>query len=200
MNEYLYHLMDSTQNVPEADKDWAKRLKEDGVFCSFCGFILKRGAIDIYLNGRALKSYAPITSASGSGIYMIRKDIVCDMGEDILVDCCYLGKVYDHKGRESETYISFVPKVAPVQIRGDTTSTQAECEVCGKFLYFPLPLNKWYVVRNTIPAAAFFPDSFEGFTCSKELGDSLKAKGYKKIGYYKIAVREVSIDGCDEKF
>jgi len=130
---------------------------------------------------------------------MIRRDIMRDMGENVIIDCCYIGKVFDNKGKESENYISFVPKKPPIFLRGDETSTQNECAVCSKFLYFPLPLGKWYVVKNGLPAAAFFPSSFGGFFCNKELSENLRQKGYKKIGYEKIIIRQFSIDGCDEK-
>ena len=193
MRETLFHLTDSTQNVPEADRDWEAQLKGDGVICSYCRSILKRDSVDVYLNGTVLKSYAPITFARSSGISMIRKDIMRDMGENTIIDCCYLGKVFDGKGKESENYISFVPKTPPVSLRGDETSGQNECAVCHKLLYFPLPLGKWYVVKDELPPTPFFPSSFAGFLCGEELAKRLRTQGYKKIGYEKIAIRPFSI-------
>ena len=79
MEKIFYQISDPTQNVPEGDDSWIAQLKQENIMCD-CGNIIKHTAIDVFLNEKIKKSFAPITYARGTFIGMLHKDIVSLLG------------------------------------------------------------------------------------------------------------------------
>lgn len=79
MEKVFYQISDPTQNVPEGDDSWIDQLKQENIMCD-CGNIIKHTAIDVFLNEKIKKSFAPITYARGTFIGMLHKDIVSLLG------------------------------------------------------------------------------------------------------------------------
>lgn len=198
MEKVFYQISDPTQNVPEGDDNWIEQLKQEKIVCE-CWSIIKHTAIDVFLNEKIKKSFAPITYARGTFIGMLRKDIVVLLGLQNVENVYFVGKVYDVNERVSEEYISVVPKVSTF-VRGGKESTCKICDKCGAVLYFPLPLNSWYVVDKSIPNPILFPSALTGVIVNDEICEQIKKSGIKRIGYEKLPVLKEAIDGCNNYF
>ena len=111
----------------------------------------------------------------------------------------FIGDVYDVNKKKSEDYISMVPKKV-VPIRGGKESSCKRCEQCGRVIYFPLPLNNWYILKNDIPNLLLFPSTLNGIIIDELKYKELKLSGIKKIGYDKLKVLNKAIDGYDSFF
>ena len=198
MQNFLYQLSDPTQNVPEADFKWIASLKEQDIMCD-CLNIKRRSAIDVYLNEKIKKSFAPITFADGTRVGMVKKDIISIIGLSLFEKVYFIGKVYDINHNLSEDYVSLVPKINPVYIRGGKESTCSICDKCGVVLYFPLPLGQEYLVKNQIPNYVLFPSNFiSGIIVNEDIYKTVKQSEIKKIGYQKLPIKENAIDGYDQ--
>ena len=198
MKKVFYQISDPTQDVPEGDDSWVERLKQEKVICD-CGNVIKHTAIDVYLNEKIKKSFAPITYARGTFIGMLREDLVSLLGLQNIKNVFSVGKVYDMKKNISKEYISIVPKVLTF-VRGGKESICRRCNRCGTVLYFPLPLNSWYIVEKSIPNVILFPSALTGIIINAEIYRRLKESGIKRIGYEKLPVLGGAIDGCDSYF
>ena len=73
-------------------------------------------------------------------------------------------------------------------------------DVCGRVMYFPLPLNNWYILKNDIPNLLLFPSTLNGIIIDELKYKELKLSGIKKIGYDKLKVLNKAIDGYDSFF
>ena len=151
------------------------------------------------LNEKIKKSFAPITYARGTFIGMLHKDIVSLLGIQNIENVYFVGKVYDVNKTVSKEYISVVPKFR-IYIRGGKESTCNICEKCGVVLYFPLPLNSWYIVDKSIPNLTFFPSALTGIIVNDEILKQIKKSGIKRIGYEKLPVLKEAIDGHNSCF
>ena len=85
-------------------------------------------------------------------------------------------------------------------VRGGKESTCKICDKCGAVLYFPLPLNSWYIVEKSIPNPTLFPSALTGVIINDEICKQIKKSGIKRIGYEKLPVLKKAIDGCDNYF
>ena len=94
MEKVFYQISDPTQNVPEGDDNWIEQLKQEKIVCE-CGSIIKHTAIDVFLNEKIKKSFAPITYARGTFIGMLRKDIVVLLGLQNVENVYFVRMVYD---------------------------------------------------------------------------------------------------------
>ena len=198
MEKIFYQISDPTQNVPEGDDSWIDQLKQENIMCD-CGNIIKHTAIDVFLNEKIKKSFAPITYSRGTFIGMLHKDIVSLLGIQNIENVYFVGKVYDVNKTVSKEYISVVPKFR-IYIRGGKESTCSICEKCGVVLYFPLPLNSWYIVDKSIPNLTFFPSALTGIIVNDEILKQIKKSGIKRIGYEKLPVLKEAIDGHNSCF
>lgn len=198
MEKVFYQISDLTQNVPEGDDSWIDQLKQENIMCD-CGNIIKHTAIDVFLNEKIKKSFAPITYARGTFIGMLHKDIVSLLGFQNIKNVYFVGKVYDVNKIVSKEYISVVPKVLTF-VRGGKESTCRICDKCGAVLYFPLPLNSWYIVDKSIPNPTLFPSALAGIIVNGEIFKKIKKSGIKRIGYEKLPVLKEAIDDCDDCF
>ena len=199
MKKIFYHLSDPTQNVPEGDDNWIEQLKQNKIMCD-CWSIIKPSVIDVYLNSKIKKGFAPITAARGTKIGMLRKDIINLIGISNLEKIYFIGKVYDVNKNQSEEYISLVPKTF-IYVRGGEESTCRICEKCRTVLYFPLPLTNWYLIEKDIPNKVVFPSNMiSGIIVNEIIYRAIKKSGIKKTGYEKLLIKEKAIDGCDSYF
>lgn len=198
MEKVFYQISDPTQNVPEGDDNWIEQLKQERIVCE-CGNIIKHTAIDVFLSETIKKSFAPITYARGTFIGMLREDIVALLGLQNIENVYFVGKVYDENKSVSKEYVSVVPKVSTF-VRGGKESTCKICDKCGAVLYFPLPLNSWYVVDKSIPNPTLFPSALTGVIINDEIYKQVKKSGIKRIGYDKLPVLKEAIDGCNNFF
>ena len=198
MEKVFYQISDSTQNAPEGDDSWIEQLKQEKIMCD-CWNIIKHTAIDVFLNEKIKKSFAPIPYARGTFIGMLHKDIVSLLGLQNIENVYFVGKVYDVNKSVSKEYISVVPKVSTF-VRGDKESTCKICDKCGAVLYFPLPLNSWYIVDKSIPNPTLFPSTLTGIIVNDEIFKQIKKSGIKRIGYKKLPVLKEAVDDCDNYF
>ncbi len=198
MKKVYYQISDPSQNIPEGCQNWIKQLKHNKTMCD-CLTIIKPIEVDVYLNSKIKKGFAPITFARGTGIWILRKDLVLVLGLDNIEKVYYIGKVYDVNKNISEEYISIVPKVE-IFIRGGKESTCNICDKCGTILYFPLPIDNWYLADKNIPNFSLFPSGLAGIIVNDEIFKKLKKSGIKKIGYEKLPVLEEAVDGNDSYF
>ena len=67
-------------------------------------------------------------------------------------------------------------------------------------MYFPLPLNNWYILKNDISNLPLFPSTLYGIIIDELKYKELKLSGIKKIGYDKLKVLNKAIDGYDSLF
>lgn len=178
MEKVFYQISDPTQNAPEGDDSWIEQLKQEKIMCD-CWNIIKHTAIDVFLNEKIKKSFAPITYARGTFIGMLHKDIVSLLGLQNIENVYFVGKVYDVNKSVSKEYISVVPKVSTF-VRGDKESTCKICDKCGAVLYFPLPLNSWYIVDKSIPNPTLFPSALTGIIVNDEIFKQIKKSGIKQ--------------------
>lgn len=198
MKKVFYQISDPTQNAPEGDDSWIGQLKQEKIICD-CWNIIKHTAIDVFLNEEIKNSFAPITYARGTFIGMLHKDIVSLLGFQNIKNVYFVGKVYDVNKIVSKEYISVVPKVLTF-VRGGKESTCRICDKCGVVLYFPLPLNSWYIVDKSIPNPTLFPSALAGIIVNGEIFKKIKKSGIKRIGYEKLPVLKEAIDDCDDCF
>lgn len=198
MEKVFYQISDPTQNAPEGDNSWIEKLKQEKIICD-CWNNIKHKSIDVFLNSKIKKSFAPITYAKGTFIGMLHKDIVSLLGLQNIENVYFIGKVYDVNKSVSEEYISVVPKVETF-VRGGKESTCKICDKCGAVLYFPLPLNSWYIVDKSIPNPILFPSALTGIIVNDDIFKQIKKSGIKKIGYEKLPVLKEAVDDCDNDF
>ena len=130
---------------------------------------------------------------------MLRKDLIPILEIKNIEKIFFIGDVYDVNKKKSEDYISMVPKKV-VPIRGGKESSCKRCEQCGRVMYFPLPLNNWYILKNDIPNLPLFPSTLNGIIIDELKYKELKLSGIKKIGYDKLKVLNKAIDGYDSFF
>lgn len=191
IKQYLYEIADSTQNVPEATDKCEEELKSSGIICPICGNLLVRGPVDIQIQSRVLKSFAPVTFPSPIRVGMIRRDILTDIGEELFVEWFYLGQVFDYKERLSEEYVTFVSKYPQKELRilgGEESTYDGACESCKCPNYFPLPLNEWHLLEPGYSSPLYPSNWTNSFYVDEKLKNKLKTKGYKKIGYIRLPV------------
>ena len=100
-----------------------------------CGNIIKHTAIDVFLNEKIKKSFAPITYARGTFIGMLHKDIVSLLGIQNIENVYFVGKVYDVNKTVSKEYISVVPKFR-IYIRGGKDSLVVYVKSAESFYIF----------------------------------------------------------------
>ncbi|UTC64319.1 hypothetical protein E4O00_10915 [Treponema sp. OMZ 788] len=194
----FYQLSDHTQNVPEGDDGWIEQLKQEKTICD-CWNIIKHKSIDVFLNETIKKSFAPISYVRGTFIGILREDIVLLLGLQNIENVYYAGKVYDINKDLSKEYISVVPKVSTF-VRGGKDSNCRICDKCGAVLYFPLPLNSWYLVDKSIPNSILFPSALTGIIVNDEIYQKVKKSGIKRIGYEKLPVLQEAVDDYDNYF
>ncbi|WP_297978192.1 hypothetical protein [uncultured Capnocytophaga sp.] len=160
MEKMFYLISDPSQNIPEADNNWIEELKNKEIICS-CGNVISSSPIDIYLSEKFRKNFAPLTAVIVVNIQMLRKDLMSILEINNIEKMFFIGDVYDVNKKKSEDYISMVPKKV-VPIRGGKESSCKRCEQCGRVMYFPLPLNNWYILKNDIPICPYFLALFMG--------------------------------------
>ncbi|WP_221620736.1 hypothetical protein, partial [Tannerella forsythia] len=73
-------------------------------------------------------------------------------------------------------------------VRGGKESNCRICDKCGAVLYFPLPLNSWYLVDKSIPNPILFLSALTGIIVNDEIYQKVKKSGIKRIGYEKLSV------------
>lgn len=198
MEKIFYLISDPSQNIPEADNNWIEELKNKEIICS-CGNVIPPSPIDIYLSEKFRKNFAPLTAVIGVNIQILRKDLMSILEINNIEKMFFIGDVYDVNKKKSEDYISMVPKKV-VPIRGGKESSCKRCEQCGRVMYFPLPLNNWYILKNDIPNLPLFPSTLYGIIIDELKYKELKLSGIKKIGYDKLKVLNKAIDGYDSFF
>lgn len=199
MEDTFYQLSDPTQDSPEELQKWIEQLIQNGTICSQCNEVLTKTTIDAYLNEKVKKCFAPITYVRGTSIVLLRKDLISILGEKNLQKVYFIGKVYDVNQQLSTEYISLTPKFS-IFVRGKRDSICRICEECGQILYFPLPLNFWYLVKNTIPNLPLFPSALSGIIVNEEIYKAIIQSKIKKIGKEKLTILEKPLDDCDEFF
>lgn len=199
MKNIIYQIGDSSQNVPEGDDNWISGLLQTRTMC-ICKNLLIRKPIDIYLNEKIKKSFAPITYARGTSILMMRKDVVDIIGSNFIIDTFYIGKVYDKDQKLSEEYISLVSQKEEAYIRGEHESTCRICSECGSLLYFPLPLNSWYLLKKDVQNNNVFSSKLYSIIVSETIYKKISESKIKKIGVDKIPIIERALDGYDDLF
>ena len=154
MEKMFYLISDPSQNIPEADNNWIEELKNKEIICS-CGNVISPSPIDIYLSEKFRKNFAPLTAVIGVNIQMLRKDLMSILEINNIEKMFFIGDVYDVNKKKSEDYISMVPKKV-VPIRGGKESSCKRCEQCGRVMYFPLPLNNWYILKMIFQICPYF--------------------------------------------
>lgn len=194
----FYQLSYPTHNVPEGDEAWIEQLKQEKIICD-CWNIIKHKSIDVFLNETIKKSFAPISYVRGTFIGILREDIVLLLGLQNIENVYYAGKVYDINKDLSKEYISVVPKDSTF-VRGGKESNCRICDKCGAVLYFPLPLNSWYIVDKSIPNSILFPSALTGIIVNDEIYKKIKKSGIKRIGYEKLPVLQEAVDDYDNYF
>lgn len=183
---------------PKEMTGWIEQLKQEKTICD-CWNIIKHKSIDVFLNETIKKSFAPISYVRGTFIGILREDIVLLLGLQNIENVYYAGKVYDINKDLSKEYISVVPKVSTF-VRGGKDSNCRICDKCGAVLYFPLPLNSWYLVDKSIPNSILFPSALTGIIVNDEIYQKVKKSGIKRIGYEKLPVLQEAVDDYDNYF
>jgi len=145
--KYVYSRGSDGFNASEA---WCEHLIRGGTRCSVCHALRDKG-IDqldaVVVEHRPAGVVIGTVSGLHSGL-VVRQDLIDLIGVQRLGDLFHFKPVVLEMGRTLADFQYLVEKTPRGCFRGQQDSRIELCEECGRLLYWPMPLDKWYILRN----------------------------------------------------
>jgi rubredoxin len=154
----------------------------------------KRGvtSVDVTLQGKCFPK-TPINFVAGVSIGIVRRELLAELGQNMVDRDLYIGRVFNEDGDEVHELASF-RGCRVLIVRGVDLANYRVCPDCGRHLYFAKP--KWYLYPKPISDVDLFESDTNQLVLSQSAFERLTPdKWARRISIAKLEVLEEPLDG-----
>jgi len=191
----MYYLLSSTTKDPcSPDKPFYGEARRTWL-CTGCAAPKPDAKeIDATIQNESLENTG-LNGISGCGIGVAHKDLLFALGEDVVRECLYIGRLFSKSGRLMKNWITFNGK-QKILVRGSKMVSYRKCSDCGRYAYFSM--DPHYLYPQPPTGFSIFDMVNGGLVVTEDLAQKITINRWRKFSCDKLAVLDKPLDGIEE--
>lgn len=200
-HSHVYLLDSRARDGFIADNDWIDSLKRQRMLCRICGGVRPDAPaiLDVaYVNNKPREDAFGRIAKLGIGV-ALNVRLIELIGERLLRHLCHFVTIKNVDGYIHKNHYLLIEKLPKAIFRGTKKSRIGICRECGRLLYWPVPWNEWYLLRQYWNNDCDVTFLDQEIVCTPAFYNSiLKTQKLPLLTYRRIRIAEVAEDGLPE--
>jgi hypothetical protein len=185
-----YKLSSTTMNPCTMVKPFREEAQRSWL-CPGCGNPRQQGPIDVSIQEKDPDD-TPLNMISGCTVGIAQNDFLFTLGEEVVRQHLYLGRVISEASSLLEGWSTFLGRYRII-IRGSKNAAARRCSECGNIVYFAM--GEHYLYPRPREDVAIFHAGLSSLVVSEELVRRINQNEWQKLDCMELPVLDAPKDG-----